>query len=103
MTPMRRIVGNLAWLALGATAGLIPGPAAAQNPPIRIGVPIAIQLQVGRDTIDSLQLAVDEINGKGHGREREAGAGRADAQALEGGGLRHCMQSTPAHSFALTC
>jgi branched-chain amino acid transport system substrate-binding protein len=33
--------------------------------PIRIGVPSAIQLQVGRDTEDAVQMAIDEINAKG--------------------------------------
>jgi branched-chain amino acid transport system substrate-binding protein len=49
-------------LALGAFCAL---PAGAQTPPIRIGVPTALQLQVGRDTVDSAQMAVDEINAKG--------------------------------------
>ncbi|WP_429257463.1 ABC transporter substrate-binding protein [Paraburkholderia sp. GAS334] len=33
--------------------------------PIRIGVPAAIQLQVGRDAVDAVQMAIDEINTKG--------------------------------------
>jgi branched-chain amino acid transport system substrate-binding protein len=32
---------------------------------IRIGVPTPIQLQVGRDTQDAVQMAIDEINAKG--------------------------------------
>ncbi len=40
-------------------------PAASQNKPIRIGVPTAVQLQVGRDTVDAMQMAVDEVNAKG--------------------------------------
>ena len=41
-------------------------PVAAQaTKPIRIGVPAAIQLQVGRDTQDGVQMAIDEINAKG--------------------------------------
>jgi branched-chain amino acid transport system substrate-binding protein len=80
MTPIRRMADRLAWLVraatiraatilvatiLGGAACLGAAPAAAQNPPIRIGVPTAIQLQVGRDTTDSMQMAVDEINAKG--------------------------------------
>ena len=61
MTPIHRIAALLVCLALGAVAG----SAAAQSGPIRIGVPTAIQVQVGRDTIDSLQMGVDEINAKG--------------------------------------
>jgi branched-chain amino acid transport system substrate-binding protein len=61
MTLIHRIAAPLVCLALGAAAG----PAAAQSGPIRIGVPTAIQVQVGRDTIDSLQMGIDEINAKG--------------------------------------
>ena len=61
MTSIHRIAVPLACLLLGAAAG----SAAAQTGPIRIGVPTAIQVQVGRDTIDSLQMGVDEINAKG--------------------------------------
>jgi branched-chain amino acid transport system substrate-binding protein len=61
MTPIHRIAAPLVCLALGAAAG----SAVAQSAPVRIGVPTAIQVQVGRDTIDSLQMGVDEINAKG--------------------------------------
>lgn len=45
---------------------LMPFNASAQNSkPIRIGVPTPIQLQVGRDTQTGVQMAIDEINGKG--------------------------------------
>lgn len=50
-------------LALGAA-----GPsdqARAQGKPIKIGVHSAIQLQVGRDTVDAVKMAVDEINAQG--------------------------------------
>jgi len=41
-------------------------PAAAQETkPIKIGVTTAIQLQVGRDAIDAVKMAVDEINDHG--------------------------------------
>jgi branched-chain amino acid transport system substrate-binding protein len=49
----------LATLALGATAAL------AEEKPLIIGATAAIQLQVGRDTVDALQLGIDEINAKG--------------------------------------
>ena len=54
--------GRLAACLLGSLCAL---PLAAQPQPIRIGVPTAIDLQVGRDTVDSMQMAVDEINAKG--------------------------------------
>ncbi len=38
---------------------------AQQTNPIRIGVNTAIQAQVGRDAIDSVKMAVDEINAQG--------------------------------------
>ena len=40
-------------------------PAVAQEKPIRIGVNTAIQLQVGRDAIDAVKMAVGEINEHG--------------------------------------
>jgi branched-chain amino acid transport system substrate-binding protein len=53
--------GQLAACLLGSLCALA---LAAESQPIRIGVPTAVQLQVGRDTIDSMQMAVDEINAK---------------------------------------
>lgn len=52
-----------ATLALGAigTANSVR----AQGKSIRIGVHTAIQLQVGRDTIDAVKMAVDELNAQG--------------------------------------
>jgi branched-chain amino acid transport system substrate-binding protein len=38
---------------------------AQQTKPIRIGVNTAIQAQVGRDAIDSVKMAIDEINAQG--------------------------------------
>jgi branched-chain amino acid transport system substrate-binding protein len=46
-------------------AGLATEPAIAQTKPIRIGVPTAMQLQVGRDTQDAVKMAIDDINAKG--------------------------------------
>ncbi len=54
-------LASLACAALGLAAPL----AQAQPKPIRIGVPTAMQLQVGRDTQDSIKMAIDDINAKG--------------------------------------
>ena len=55
-----------AWFAAACAALATAAPAAfAQSGPIRIGVPTAMQLQVGRDTQDALKMAIDDINGKG--------------------------------------
>lgn len=54
--------------ALAALTALIAGRAAplkAQAEAIRIGVPTASQTPLGRDCIDSVQLAIDEINARG--------------------------------------
>jgi branched-chain amino acid transport system substrate-binding protein len=40
-------------------------PASAQEKTIKIGVPTAMQLQVGRDTQDAIKIAMDEVNAKG--------------------------------------
>lgn len=66
-----RITGLVSALALAAALG---GSAFAQEgKPILIGINSALQLQVGRDTIDGAQMAVDEINAKGgvNGRKLE--------------------------------
>ncbi len=61
----RRILIKSA-LGAGLAMALAQSPVAlAQQAPIRIGVPTAIQLQVGRDTQDAIQIAIDEINAKG--------------------------------------
>ena len=54
---------HLAGLAL-ALSVLIPTIAVTQEP-IRIGISAPIQLAVGKDTVDSAQMAVDEINARG--------------------------------------
>jgi branched-chain amino acid transport system substrate-binding protein len=65
------------WLipALASAALLAPMSAAqaAEQKPILIGVNTAIQVQVGRDAIDAVKLAMDEINAKGgvNGRKIE--------------------------------
>lgn len=38
---------------------------AQDNAPIRIGISTAIQVQVGRDTLDAARIAIEEINAKG--------------------------------------
>ena len=58
---MKRIAALAAAFAL-ISAWVIPG--AAQQKAIRIGVPTAMQLQVGRDTQDALKMAVDESTQK---------------------------------------
>ncbi len=62
VNPNVRSIGKLlaaVTLLVGAAA------ASAQNQPIKIGVPTAVQLQVGRDTQDAIKIAMDEINAKG--------------------------------------
>lgn len=49
-------------LALTVALGM---PAFAADGPILVGINTALQLQVGRDTLDGAQMAVDEINAKG--------------------------------------
>lgn len=55
-------------LVLGAACAamaLAAPPVFAQGKPIRIGVPTAMQLQVGRDTQDAVKMAIDDVNAKG--------------------------------------
>ena len=58
---MNRIVKMLA-LGLCLSHALLH---AQETKPLRIGVPTSVQLQVGRDTITAVKMAVDEINKKG--------------------------------------
>ena len=50
---------------LGALLGVLASPQvlaqAANTKPIRIGVPTSVQLQVGRDTLTAVKMAVDDI------------------------------------------
>ncbi len=84
---MRR---SLIGAATGAIAlAFIVGqaqPASAQDKPIRIGVNTAIQLQVGRDAIDAVRMAVAEINGQGGvlGRKLEVIVADEGEAATEG-------------------
>jgi branched-chain amino acid transport system substrate-binding protein len=54
---------SAAGVALAALTA--PPQSAAADKPIRIGVNTAIQLQVGRDAIDAVRMAVDEVNERG--------------------------------------
>ena len=55
-----------AWLGVACAAlALSAAPVFAQSGPIRIGVPTAMQLQVGRDTQDAIRMAMDDLNAKG--------------------------------------
>ena len=89
---MRR---SLIGAATGAIAlAFIVGqaqPASAQDKPIRIGVNTAIQLQVGRDAIDAVRMAVAEINGQGGvlGRKLEVIVADEGEAATEGAQGRH--------------
>ena len=53
-------------LALAAGLAFFGATSLAQaDDPIKIGIDSPIQLQVGRDTVDAVQIGIDEINAKG--------------------------------------
>jgi branched-chain amino acid transport system substrate-binding protein len=82
---MRRSLKGL--FTAGAVLTLIMAQgAAAQEKQIRIGVNTAIQLQVGRDAIDAVRMAVGEINDKGGvlGRKLEVIVADEGEAATEG-------------------
>jgi branched-chain amino acid transport system substrate-binding protein len=54
-----------AALTTALSVSLAHAPAFAQQQPIRIGVPTAVQLQVGRDTEEAVRMAIEDINAKG--------------------------------------
>ena len=58
------LIPSIAATTLVLAAGF-SGAVAQQSKPIRIGVNTAIQAQVGRDAIDGVRMAIDEINAKG--------------------------------------
>ena len=63
---MKRRTFVTSTLGVGLFALLAHAPfAAAQQGPVRIGVPTPVQLQVGRDTQDAIQMAIDEVNARG--------------------------------------
>jgi len=59
------LIGLAAASAALAVVAPLGQSVSAQEKPIRIGVNTAIQLQVGRDAIDAVRMAVGEINGRG--------------------------------------
>jgi branched-chain amino acid transport system substrate-binding protein len=59
------LIPSLAVAALAFAAGSADRAIAQQSKPIRIGVNTAIQAQVGRDAIDGVKMAVEEINAQG--------------------------------------
>ncbi len=63
---MRQVfaVAAAAILLLAGDAA-VRSAGAQQSKPIRIGVNTAIQLQVGRDAIDAVKMAIDEVNSSG--------------------------------------
>jgi branched-chain amino acid transport system substrate-binding protein len=70
----------------GLLAAVVAIPATAQQGPIKIGINTAIQLQVGRDSIDGAKMAVDEINAGGgvNGRKLELVVADEGEAASEG-------------------
>lgn len=56
---------SVLFSAVCVAAALTATAAVAQTKPIRIGVPTAMQLQVGRDTQDAIKMAIDDLNAKG--------------------------------------
>jgi hypothetical protein len=77
-------LSTLVATALTACGAL---PTAAQEPkPIRIAVNTAVQLQVGRDTVVGVKMAIDAINAKGGLLTRKLEVAVADAgEAVSGG------------------
>ena len=61
------MTGSMLRLGLAAmlAAGFMTAASAQDKKPILIGVNTAIQLQVGRDAINAVKMAIDEINQKG--------------------------------------
>jgi len=62
---MKPFLNLLATAGIVSAGALVIGPAVAQQPPIKIGITTAVQLQVGRDTQSAAKLAAEEINAKG--------------------------------------
>mgnify|MGYP001279792210 CR=1 FL=1 len=71
---MKRRSLMAAAVAAACSGLLAQAPAQAQDKPIRIGVPTAVQLQVGRDTQEAIQMAIEDINAKGGVLGRKLGA-----------------------------
>jgi branched-chain amino acid transport system substrate-binding protein len=63
---MRNVLAcSMTAFVLTFAVGTAERAAAQQAKPIRIGVNTAIQLQVGRDAIDAVRMAIDELNERG--------------------------------------
>jgi len=62
---MRRIVPLVTSLIFAGALALSLQARAASSKPILIGLDTPIQLQVGKDTVAAVKMAVDEINAKG--------------------------------------
>jgi ABC-type branched-subunit amino acid transport system substrate-binding protein len=87
-------LSTLVATALTACGAL---PTAAQEPkPIRIAVNTAVQLQVGRDTVVGVKMAIDAINAKGGLLTRKLEVAVADAGEAVSGGAK--MASPPSTS-----
>ena len=62
----KRLVRSLRSTFILLVSVMAIGSAAAETSnAIRIGVPAAIQLRVGRDTVDAVRMAIEEINASG--------------------------------------
>src|SRR5215471_8593473 len=83
---MRNLVSSAAAFALVLAFGSAERAAAQEAKPIRIGVNTAIQLQVGRDSMDGIKMAIDEVNAQGGvlGRKLEMISADEGEAATEG-------------------
>jgi branched-chain amino acid transport system substrate-binding protein len=72
--------------AFALTLGAAEHATAQDAKPIRIGVNTAIQLQVGRDSMDGIKMAIDEVNAQGGvlGRKLEMISADEGEAATEG-------------------
>jgi branched-chain amino acid transport system substrate-binding protein len=80
------LLSSMLAFALTIAFGTADRAMAQKAKPIRIGVNTAIQVQVGRDAIDSVKMAIDEINAKGGvlGRKLEMTVADEGEAAAEG-------------------
>jgi branched-chain amino acid transport system substrate-binding protein len=61
----RLVTSTLAIALVALLAVWLTAPVAGQQKPILIGVNTTLQLQVGRDAVDAVKMAVDEVNAAG--------------------------------------
>lgn len=61
----RTVAGVLFSLGVSASVFYPALSHAQDSKPVRIGVPTSVQLQVGRDTLTAVKMAVEEVNKKG--------------------------------------